>query len=134
MKNYPSSSQLPGLVRPQLAAQELQGSFAVLRPIARLAAGDWLLQAGKTREAERQLRWHEAFPTSRGAAGAYNRTFEAVARLQRGRVADAEGRLDDAAEFYSQFLQMYDMPTERHQHLRDEAEAALERLAAEGNR
>ena len=57
--------------------------------------------------------------------------FEAVARLQRGRVAEAEGRLDDAAQFYSQFLQMDDMPTERHQHLRDDAEAALWRSAEE---
>ncbi len=39
--------------------------------------------------------------------------------------------MDDAAEFYSQFLKMYDMPTERHQHLREEAEAALARLAEE---
>ena len=82
------------------------------------------MQAGNTREAERLLRWHEAVSTN-GEALAFDRTFEAVARLQRGRVAEAEGRLDDAAEFYSQFLQMYDMPTERHQHLREEAEAVL---------
>ncbi len=116
----------------QLAAQERRGSFSTLRPIARLAAADWLMQAGETREAERLLRWHEA--VSPTASGAYDRTFEAVARLQSGRVAEAEGRLDDAAEFYSQFLQMYDMPTERHQHLRDEAEAALERIAGERSR
>jgi len=114
----------------QLAARELRGSLPTLRPIARLAAADWLMQAGDTREAERLLRWHEALSTN-GVANAFDRTFEAVARLQRGRVAEAEGRLGDAAEFYSQFLQMYDMPTERHQHLRDEAEAALARLAGE---
>jgi tetratricopeptide (TPR) repeat protein len=114
----------------QLAAQELQGSLPTLRPIARLAAADWLMQAGNTREAERLLRWHEALSTN-GLANVLDRAFEAVARLQRGRVAEAEGRLDDAAEFYTQFLQMYDMPTERHQHLREEAEAALARLAEE---
>ncbi len=114
----------------QLATQELQGSLNALRPIARLAAADWLMQAGSTREAERLLRWHEAVAAN-GEASAFDRTFEAVARLQRGRVAEAEGRLGDAAEFYSQFLQMYDMPTERHQHLREEAEAALARLAEE---
>lgn len=36
-------------------------------------------------------------------------------------------------KFYSDFLDIYDMPNERHQHLRDEAEAALARLTAEGN-
>ncbi len=113
-----------------MAARELQGSLPALRPIARLAAADWLMQAGNTREAERLLLWHEAVSTN-GEAWAFDRTFEAVARLQRGRVAEAEGRLDDAAAFYSQFLQMYDMPTERHQHLREEAEAALARLAEE---
>ena len=117
----------------QLAAQELRGSFGFIRPLTRLAAADWLMQAGETREAERLLRWHEAVTTN-GESAAYNGTFEAVARLQRGRVAEADGRLNDAAEFYSQFLQLYDMPTERHQHLRDEAEAALERIAGERNR
>ena len=116
-----------------MAAQELKGSFAALRPVARLTAADWLLQAGESRQAETLLRWHEAAGAD-ARAKAFDAMFEAIARLQRGRVAETEGRLDDAALFYSQFLQMYDMPTERHQHLRDEAEAALARLTAEGNR
>ena len=87
-------------------------------------------QAGETRDAERLLRWHEA-SSSNGATYTADRSSEAIARLQSGRVAEADDRLDEAAEFYSQFLQLYDMPTERHQHLRDEAEAALERIAGE---
>ncbi len=61
-------------------------------------------------------------------------TVWSVSNLQRGRAAEAAGRNQDAVDFFNRFLVMYAAPDSSHQHLRDEAEAALARLSAETNR
>jgi hypothetical protein len=95
------------------------------RAINRMAAAQWLLEAGDTAQAERLLAYTEA------VSGPFTEKFPVrpLFNLQLARIAEARGRSDDARRLYQQFLVSYDLPSPRHRHLVAEARTALVRLA-----
>jgi serine/threonine-protein kinase len=110
----------------KLAERPIFGSprETCLMAFDRLAASRWLLAAGDTAQAARLLTWHEAYDASSIAT-----VLAPLVYLERARIGDARGQLELARAHYEQFLQRYDMPTARHQHLVREAALALTRLS-----
>jgi len=100
--------------------------------VNRLAAAGWLTANGAPEEAERLLRHTDAVIPNVELMVSLIPVWS-VSVLQRGRAAEVAGRTDDAIDYYNRFLVTYSRPDASHQHLRDEAEAALARLTAEGN-
>jgi tetratricopeptide (TPR) repeat protein len=95
--------------------------------VQRLAAAQWLLEAGVLDEASRLLRWQDA---------PWNGCLECDALggptfLTRARIEVARGDSGRAREYYRQFLRRHDQPMAPQAHLVEEANAALARLAAD---
>jgi hypothetical protein len=108
-------------------AGEGEHNFSV--PVNRLAAADWLLASGDTTEAERLLRWNEAYlATDPGIV------FCGLVALQRARIARARGQRQEAQWHYRSFLSRYDLPTARHRRLVQEAIRELQGLSLEPDR
>jgi TolB-like protein len=102
-------------------------SFVPHIAVQRLAAAQWLLEAGALDEASRLLRWQDA---------PWNGCLECDALggptfLTRARIEVARGDSGRAREYYRQFLRRHDQPMAPQAHLVEEANAALERLAAD---
>ncbi len=108
------------------------GATRYVSQVNRLAAAGWLTAGSLPDEAERVLRHTDAVMPNVDVIVALAPVWS-VSVLQRGRAAEAAGRTDDAIDFYNRFLVTYSKPDPSHEHLRDEAEAALSRLTAEGN-
>ncbi len=130
-------SELRGTERPaadslavlDLAATEtelLAVRDAYARSIDHLEASRLLLEAGDTSRAVRLLTWHEAKP---GGPEFLFQVFAPVAYYELARIEEAQGRKEQARDHYQQFLRRYDMPPPAHQHLVDDANAALRRLS-----
>lgn len=99
----------------------------------RLAAAEWLQNAGDTSQAARLLTWHEAVLWSDFYRSAMvNKTVEPLVLLQRARIDDALGRTDRAIGHYLEFLDRYDRPVAAHRGLVEEARRALSRLSPPG--
>jgi hypothetical protein len=75
------------------------------------------------------LTWHEA---KLGEEFQFQ-VFAPVAYYELARIEEAQGRTEQARDHYQQFLRRYDMAPPAHQHLVDEANAALRRLAGQGD-
>jgi TolB-like protein len=91
--------------------------------IQRLAAAQWLQEAGALEDAVRLLRWPDAPRYGDGCSECdvvEGPTFVARARLELARGDSARAR-----EYYRQFLQRYDQPMPSQVHLVREADAAL---------
>ncbi|HSE68367.1 MAG TPA: tetratricopeptide repeat protein, partial [Gemmatimonadales bacterium] len=98
--------------------------------ITHLEASRLLLEQGDTSRAMKLLVWHEAdIPGS--AEPPRTQMFAGLAYYELARIEEAQGRTDLARDHYQQFLRRYDMPPPAHQHLVDEANAALRRLSGE---
>jgi hypothetical protein len=97
------------------------GAHPLSRAVNRMAAAQWLLEAGDTAQAERLLAYTEA------VSGPFMEKIPVrpLVNLQLARIAGARGRSDDARRLYQQFLVSYDLPGPRHHHLVAEARAAL---------
>ena len=94
----------------------------------RLLGARFLVQAGERDRAARLLTWHEAIRWDDTNPEEWvNRTLEPLARLERGRIAEARGLDVAAAEHYTAFLQRFDQPVNALVPLRQEAEAGLAR-------
>lgn len=103
------------------------GFHPFLTAVNRMVLARGLVQVGDTVEALRQLRWAEAFsPTSN--SGKARAVMTGLVELERARLEAATGQSDLARIHYWQFLRRYDMPMPVHQHLVEEARAALERV------
>ncbi|MGH7512615.1 MAG: protein kinase domain-containing protein [Gemmatimonadales bacterium] len=102
-------------------------SFVPLFTVQRLAAAQWLSEAGALDEAGRLLRWQDQ-PwngcTECDALGGPN-------FLARAQIEVARGDSGRAREYYRQFLRRYDRPMASQMHLVQEANAALTRLAGD---
>jgi serine/threonine-protein kinase len=95
--------------------------------VQRLAAAQWLLEAGKTEEASRLLRWQDApWDTCHECLALAAPTF-----LTRARIEMARGDSGRAREFYRQFLRIFDQPMPSQVQLVAEARAALLRSGAD---
>ena len=96
---------------------------ALLRGVDRLAAAEWLQEAGRGAEALPLLRWHRTFPN-----------FEDKSLSHRSPSCSRPGSRPHSATpprpgaHYALFLKSYDMPTPNSRHLVAEARDALERL------
>jgi tetratricopeptide (TPR) repeat protein len=98
--------------------------------VQRLAAAQWLAEAGDIEQARRLLRWHDAEPT-------YIPPFPwslvfvlgGPTYLARARLEELHGDPGRAREYYLQFLRRYDQPMPAQEHLVEEARAALARLS-----
>ncbi len=103
-----------------------------VRSISHLAASRLLLEQADTSRALRLLFWHEAsLPLSMEKPR--SQLFAALAYYELARIEDAQGKSDLALDHYQQFLRRYDMPPPAHQHMVDEANAALRRLAGQND-
>ena len=102
---------------------------AYARSITHLEASRLLLEQGDTTRALKLLVWHEAkIPPLFGS-----QLFAPLAYYELARIEEAQGHTDLARDHYQQFLRRYDMPPPAHQHLVDEANAALRRLAGQND-
>jgi serine/threonine-protein kinase len=99
--------------------------------VHRLAAAQWLAEAGDVEQARRLLRWHDAEATYPGALYTLVYTLGAPTYLARARLDDAGGDRHRARQHYRQFLRRYDQPMPSQAHLVEEAKAALLRLGGE---
>jgi serine/threonine-protein kinase len=95
--------------------------------IQRLAAANWLLEAGDTTEAARLLVWHES------AQGGWNWAFSfattPLAYLTLARIESVRGDSGAAKAHYDQFLRRYDSPMAAQRYLLDEARVGLARVS-----
>lgn len=102
-----------------------------LTAVNRMVLSRGLAAGGDTVAALRNLRWTEAFPS--GAELEQARVvMTGLVDLERARLEAAIGQEELARAHYRQFLRRYDMPVPAHQHLVDEARAALGQLEAIG--
>jgi hypothetical protein len=109
-------------------AHEDCNSFTPHIAVQRLAAAQWLQEAGALDEAGRLLRWQDApWPQCFTCDILGGLTFLARARIEVGR-----GDSTRAREYYRQFLRRYDQPMPSQAHLVEEAKTAVARL--EGDR
>jgi tetratricopeptide (TPR) repeat protein len=95
--------------------------------VQRLAAAEWLLEAGKLDEARRLLRWQDgAWGGCRECAPLAGPTL-----LARARIEMARGDSGAAREYYREFLRLFDQPMPSQMHLVEEAKTALLRLGGD---
>ena len=73
------------------------------------------------------LTWHEADLV--GPDKFLFQVFAPVAYYELARIEEAQSRNEQARDHYQQFLRRYDMAPPAHQHLVDEANAALRKLS-----
>ena len=95
--------------------------------ITRLAAARWLAAEGDLDQAAALLPWHQAFLVHFDHAHG-KVALDGISYLEMARVESARGNRTRAGEYYQRFLQRYDMPSPRLQHLVDEARVALRTL------
>ncbi len=102
----------------------------LLGALLKLEASRLLLQHGDTTRATRLLVWPTAASWSHVARLSW--ALAGLANFERARVAEAQGRREEALHLYHEFLRRHDMPVAAHRHLVTEAEGAVRRL--EGRR
>ena len=98
-----------------------------LTAVNRMVLSRGLAAAGDTVTALRNLRWVEAFPSGIELEQA-RVVMTGLVNLERAQLEAASGQVELARAHYRQFLRRYDMPVPAHQHLVDDAKAALARL------
>ena len=95
--------------------------------ISRMAAARWSAAERDPEPAARLLPWHQAVVISVGfIQGAV--VLGGLSYFEMARVEVARGNPSLAREYYERFLQRYDTPSPRMQHMVDEARAALRSL------
>ena len=98
--------------------------------VQRLAAAQWLAEAGDVERARRLLRWQDAV-TFDGWLLAFQQGLAAPTFLLGARLEEQLGNSERASEYYRQFLRRYDQPMPSQVHLVDEARAAVLRLSGQ---
>lgn len=96
--------------------------------VDRLAAARWLAAAGDTDQAARLLIWVDG-PFLLHESAAYTIPLTPLITLERARIEERRGNATLAGVYYRDFLRHYDRAVPTHQHLVDEAQTALARLA-----
>jgi tetratricopeptide (TPR) repeat protein len=104
------------------------GRHPYLSAVNRLSAGRWLLSAGDTTAAARLLEWYHGVP---GTSQSFRDVFATFAvlpfvHMEQARIAEARGRMEEAAGYYGQIVRRYDLPSSPGGvRLVEQAEAAL---------
>ena len=103
--------------------------FLATPPIGvhRLAAAQWLSEAGDVERARRLLRWQDIYVLG-GWRWLLHDVLAAPTYLARGRLEEAAGNRERASEHYQQFLRRYRNPVPSQAHLVQEARQALARM------
>jgi TolB-like protein len=121
-----------------IAERRLFARFAVLHPfmptVHRVVAARALAAVGENVDAARLLAWHEAVLPGVPPMELANKMVGAVALVDRGQLAEALGRGDEAAAHYTEFLRRYDLPTAAALPLVVSARRELQRLDAAQHR
>jgi hypothetical protein len=112
-------------------AREGCNLFTPSTAIQRLAAAQWLLQAGELEEAARIARSNDGMEWYSFQFILHD-VLRAPAYLVRARVERARGDPGLASRYYQRFLQLYDQPAASRAHLVTEAKEAV--VLVEGNR
>ena len=99
--------------------------------IQRLAAAQWLQEAGEVEQAARLLRYQDAAIWG-GWAWTFHAALAAPTHLMRARLEEERGDAERARKHYRQFLRLYDQPMPSVAHLVEEAKGALARLSPGG--
>lgn len=97
--------------------------------VQRLAAAQWLQEAGDLDQAARLLRWQDASWTGWGIV--FRDALSGPTYLARARIEVARGDTARIREYYEQFLRRFDQPMPSQAPLVQEAKAALARLQDE---
>jgi hypothetical protein len=98
--------------------------------VQRLAAAQWLQQAGEVEEAARLLQWVDATPFGWGGwPWVFNDALAGPTYLTRARLEETGGDSVRARAHYEEFLRRYDRPTRALAHLVEEARSSLARLS-----
>jgi serine/threonine-protein kinase len=95
--------------------------------IERLAAAQWLQEAGQVEQGVRLLRYQDAGTWS-GWSWTLNNALAAPTALARARLEEAQGEHAIAREHYRLFLQRFDAPVPSLVHLVEQGRAGLARL------
>jgi tetratricopeptide (TPR) repeat protein len=96
--------------------------------VHRLAAAQWLHEAGDLDRAARLLRWQENGSLLHAWGWTSTYALDAPAYLVRARIEQSRGQDSLAQEYYNQFLRRYDSPMPSQVHLVQEARDALARI------
>jgi hypothetical protein len=102
-----------------------------LTAVNRLHAGRWLIGAGDTTSAVRLMQWWQGAPGTRDGFRESFATFAVLpfVLIEQARIAEARGRLEEAALRYLRIVRLYDLPsTPQGAAILTEARTALERL------
>jgi hypothetical protein len=114
-----------------LASEECS-HFTPEMAVQRLAAAQWLQEAGDVERAVRLLRWKDALIADEmGTLYTIGHVLAGPTFIARARLEELRGDRRRAAEYYRRFLQVYDQPMPSQVHLVGEASSALARLDAE---
>jgi hypothetical protein len=101
--------------------------------VHRLAAAQWVAEAGDVERARRLLRWQDIY-TFGGWRWTLHEVLAAPTYLARGRLEEIAGNRERAREHYQQFLVRYQQPIPSQTHLVEEARQALARLQEPASR
>jgi serine/threonine protein kinase/tetratricopeptide (TPR) repeat protein len=96
----------------------------------RLAAAQWLAEAGEGERARRLLRWQDAFVVWGEWLWVFSDVLAGPVYLARARLEESHGKPDKARFYFRRFLQIYDRPMPGQVHVVEEAKMALSRLSA----
>ena len=96
-------------------------------PMIRLAAGRLHASAGRAAAADSLFSYYESGMPSVPVQIMLKATA-GLAAFERAKAWDRAGDAARASRFYREFLRLYDLPTQAHRHLVDEATSALARL------
>jgi serine/threonine-protein kinase len=105
-------------------------SFTPHLAIQRLAAAQWLQEAGELELATRLLRYQDA-AIWMGWLWSFHDALAGPTHLLRARLEEQRGDPARARDHYRQFLRIYDQPMPSSAHLVEEARNALARLSGE---
>jgi hypothetical protein len=90
----------------------------------------WLRETGDDAEVDWLLAWYDAVPGS-PVLQAWHRAIGIVTLLDRAEIAEAQGHTDRAVEYYSNFLDSYDLPNPAVRPYAERGRAGLQRLVGE---
>jgi hypothetical protein len=115
------------LGRGRLSATRLVNSYPGFDVVLRLAAARFTLAVGDTAAALRNLAMFDAWTLN--AMSLPLGAFTTFADYERARIAQAQGRTDDAREYYARVVEVYTHPPPAHQAMVRDAREQLARLS-----
>ena len=113
--------------RGSLSARRFANEYPTFDMVLRLAAARSTLATGDTAAALRNLAYFDIWAMTNSAIP--TTVFSPFADYERARIAQAQGRHEDARRYFERLLEIYTHPPEGHAEMIDDARAQLARLA-----